>query len=54
MEDSKNTDAPSYCYDQTTKQWELSFLGVDSGGYDAVESQLYFDSEEDLIEFLKR
>jgi len=54
MADSISEDAPSYRYDSATKQWELSFLETDSGGYDAVYTSLSFDSEEELIEFLKR
>ena len=54
MGDFISEDTPSYCYDQAIKQWKLSFLEIDPIGYDAVKASLYFDSEEELIEFLKR
>jgi len=32
----------------------LHIIGVDSGGYDACTFKLYFDNDEDLLNFLRR
>lgn len=46
-------DPPSYSYNEETDKWYLSFSGADIGGYDVGEFDFYFDSEEDLLNFLK-
>lgn len=45
---------PSYRYDKRYKKWALDFSGADFGGYDVQDFTFYFDSEKDIITFLKR
>ena len=54
MADFISEDTPSYYYDQAIKQWKLSFLETVPDGDNAVKASLYFDSEKELIDFLKR
>jgi len=45
---------PSYCYDVKHKKWALNFSGADFGGYDVQDFTFYFDSEKDIITFLRK
>ena len=44
---------PSYRYDAKHKKWALNFSGADFGGYDVQDFTFYFDSEKDIITFLR-
>ena len=45
--------SPMYIFDEETKKWRLSFCGSDLKGDDSQDFYFYFDSEEDLLKFLK-
>lgn len=45
---------PSYYYDKKYKKWALAFCAADSGGYDVQDFIFYFDSEEDILKYLKK
>jgi len=47
-------DPPSYNYDKETGKWCLEFTSADIGGYDVQSFTFYFDSEEELLKFLRR
>ena len=43
----------SYYYDKETGKWCLEFVGADNSRYDVRNFVFFFDSEEDLLKFLK-
>lgn len=44
---------PHYHFDDESGKWCLRFASADFGGYDVTVLCFYFDSESDLLDFLK-
>jgi len=54
LEEHSCAQPPSYGYDEEAGKWGLRFDGADAGGYNVRSFAFFFDSEEDLLRFLKR
>ncbi len=54
MVEDKNASLPEINFDEKSGKWVIKFDSPDGGGYDVTSFEWYFDSEEDIINEMRR